>query len=341
MRSLPSAAGLNLAVSSSLFSLLLFLLSPLPVLLTHHQVVHEMDWTPDGVKDYNSTNPLEVEIGDLLHLICPSEGPYMYSNLVVQFHQDQYDQCNCSTSSLVACRPYLRNAFCAPPIRSVVINIKENPADLASVINYHPGNQYYLISYSLGENLANALSTSNIFAGGQCWDGLRLSIKVVSHATTSIATTSTTTASTKLPSPTSRPGDRATYTTSYGEGSSETPEANAGTTAMPVNKSSENITPIQILKYFIGAFVGLLTLVLLLTVLILIMVILRRRGLYRVRQSGSEKGGEGGGKDSRPMKFVESGGTKENIYVTGKECNIQYHQDASLPSTFKNLPSLT
>lgn len=66
--------------------------------------VHEIVWTPDGVKVYNATNPLEVVLGDQLFIQCPLYGNYAYSNVWILQNKEQFDQCDCMVAGL-SCNP--------------------------------------------------------------------------------------------------------------------------------------------------------------------------------------------------------------------------------------------
>lgn len=307
-----TVTGLSLAARSALLITITLLLSPPPTLSF---TVHRMDWTPDGVKNFNSTHPLEVELGDVLQLDCPVEGQFMFSNLVVQFHEDQYEQCNCVTSSMISCENVYRNGYCAPALGYLTVLINENSADLSSVINYHEGNQYYMMSYINNLSLKEAVDSYD-FSGGQCLNGLRMSIRVSSKA---VAATTTTPAAT-----TTTPADETSSPIQVAD-NSETNippmlpiawESSGSATDSNVLEEVDNLTLKEWESWYIIVFAclgGGLTMTLIVALLILVMAILRWKKSSEVGLSTSEEDGK---KDGRLAKFMERKETKDNVYVT-------------------------
>lgn len=146
-------------------------------------------WTPDGVREYNASNPLLVELGDRIVLECPRQGEYAYSNLWIQQHIEQYMNCNCmailgeNCDSMVA-----KNAQCLPQVPNPILTIRRNDAELNSVVNFNPGQLYYLTSYAPQANLSGAYS--DVSMGGQCLEGLRMVIEVMELPTQPATTAS-------------------------------------------------------------------------------------------------------------------------------------------------------
>lgn len=136
-----------------------------------------MEWTPEGVREYNTSNPLVVELGDRILIRCPSEGNYTFSNLWIQNHKRQYDECNCMAVPDENCDFMVaKNGQCILNVVNPVVSIRQNDAELNSVLNFKPGRLYYFTSYAPEQDLAGAYSEASM--GGQCLDGLRMVIEV-------------------------------------------------------------------------------------------------------------------------------------------------------------------
>lgn len=147
-------------------------------------------WTPDGVREYNSSNPLVVQLGDLIMLECPDEGAFSYSNLWILNHEGQFEQCDCSAVDGEDCNEAsAKNSQCIPDVDVMdpILNIRRNDAELNSVFNFNPGKRYYLVSYAPEPSLAGAFSLAT--SGGQCLEGLKMVMDVAAIPTTKPTTT--------------------------------------------------------------------------------------------------------------------------------------------------------
>lgn len=137
-----------------------------------------LEWSPHGVRDYNTSNPLVVELGDRILFHCPPKGNFNYSNLWIQNHEEQFKQCDCLAVPGEACDYMVaKNGQCIPNALDVLtLTIKRYDADLGSVFNFSPGRRYYLASYAPERTLPGAYSEAS--SGGQCLDGLKMVIEI-------------------------------------------------------------------------------------------------------------------------------------------------------------------
>lgn len=152
-----------------------------------------VEWSPEGVREYTSSNPLVVQLGDNILFRCPTEGNFTYSNLWVQAHEQQIEDCDCLAVVGETCDPLVaKNAQCIPNTVDPTLHIIRNDAELNSVLNFRTGERYYLASYAPEQTLAGAYSPATM--GGQCLDGLRMVMEVVDTPTqpTTTATVQTT-----------------------------------------------------------------------------------------------------------------------------------------------------
>jgi hypothetical protein len=150
-------------------------------------------WNPEGVRQYNASNPLEVEIGDRILFECPAAGQdYDFSNLWIQAlrNPEQFTSCSCVTVMEDDCSPNVAiNGQCIPDTPNPVLHIDRNGRKLSSFLNFEDGQVYYLTSYAPEETLAGALSEQSM--GGQCLDGLRMVIYVKAIPTQPVTTAET------------------------------------------------------------------------------------------------------------------------------------------------------
>lgn len=138
---------------------------------------HNITWTPAGVARYNTSNPLLVELGDVIVFKCQRTGAFTYSNMWIHRYKVQYDQCNCLAVLGESCDPLeFRNGYCSPGIPSPKIKINRNDAELKNVFNFNPGVRYYIVSHTSEQTLNG--SVSDVSTGGQCLQGLRLVVDV-------------------------------------------------------------------------------------------------------------------------------------------------------------------
>ena len=165
------------ALSTTLSSPVCLLLLALSATLSL-AVDFRVEWTPEGVRDYGASGPLLVELGDRIILECPKQGAFNYSNLWIQEHLEQYMACNCMAVLGENCDFMVaKNAQCIPGAPNPVLSIRRNDAELNSVVNFNPGQQYFLTSYAPERSLAGAYSEMS--NGGQCLDGLKMVIEVM------------------------------------------------------------------------------------------------------------------------------------------------------------------
>lgn len=156
-----------------------------------------IDWTPEGVRGYNSSHPLVVELADRLLFSCPRTGSFTYSNIWIQTHQQQYDSCDCaaipddSSEGDQSCDPdVLKNGQCVNGLNfRPTLTIRKFDIDLDNVVNFVPGRRYYLASYARDNSLQAAFSDN--LRGGQCLSGLRMVVEVMALPTTPPATETT------------------------------------------------------------------------------------------------------------------------------------------------------
>ena len=145
-------------------------------------VFHYLTWTPQGVSNYSETNPLVVELEDHVILRCDRSGEFTYSNLVLQQHRSQYDQCNCMTSDLISCNSENRVGYCATELgQDIIIRIKGGDQTLSTAKTFSPGQVVYFISYANATNLVD--SQRELFMGGDCTKGLKLVVMVANLRT--------------------------------------------------------------------------------------------------------------------------------------------------------------
>jgi len=143
---------------------------------------HYVTWTPQGVSNYSAANPLVVELEDQIVLKCDRSGKYAYSNLVLQQHRSQYDQCSCMTSDLTSCDSENRVGYCATELgQDIYIKIKGSDQALSSAKTFSQGQIVYFISYANATNLAE--SQRELFMGGDCSKGLKLVVMVADPRT--------------------------------------------------------------------------------------------------------------------------------------------------------------
>lgn len=167
--SLPSSN--NRTFRSALLCVLISILT----FTCHGQMqTHNVLWTPEGVRRYNATHPLLVNLRDILNLQCQRLGNYNYSNAWVHRDIEQYRQCSCAA---VASAPCHRIGSCAPEIGtgSIELRVNNDGADLDTISSYTAGRVYYLVSYSTN-TLQSALGEEK--TGGQCVEGLKLAFAV-------------------------------------------------------------------------------------------------------------------------------------------------------------------
>lgn len=160
-----------------------------------------VEWYPEGVRGYNTSNPLVVELGDKVILRCPREGNYTYSNVWIQNHEKQYNDCDCMAVPEQNCDPVVtKTALCAIGAADPIVRIIQNDAELNSVLNFNTGRLYYLTSYTAERSLAGAFSEMSM--GGQCLDGLKMVMEVLEIPTQPMTadTVETSTVSTQVPS---------------------------------------------------------------------------------------------------------------------------------------------
>ena len=150
---------------------------------------HEIVWTPDGVRMYNATNPLDVVLGDQLFIECPADGNYAFSNVWILQNITQYEQCDCMAEPGLSCDPIVdKNGQCIQNVpSSPKLPIINNDAHLNSVYNFLPGRTYYLVSFVSEQSTSGALSEDS--SGGQCSDGLRMAFSIAMLPTEPITTT--------------------------------------------------------------------------------------------------------------------------------------------------------
>lgn len=155
--------------------------------------LHVVNWNLGGVSAYSLDNPLMVRLNDEVQLVCDgANGQFAYSNVVIQPHQSQYEQCNCMTSDLTSCDEANRYGFCAIELPDVVVRISRQSATLEAVFNFEPGKMAYFVSYA--NNATNAEEAQTQFLmGGDCTKGLKLPVMVEALPTTIPPTTPTTT----------------------------------------------------------------------------------------------------------------------------------------------------
>ena len=128
------------------------------------------------MSQYNISSPLLVSLGDVLAFICPSQGKYVFSNIWVHKHPEQFIKCDCTASPEATCDAMVfRNGVCSNSNMPLLI-INNNNADLASVINFLPGERNYIVSHCSEQSLAGALTDDS--SGGQCLEGLKMVVQV-------------------------------------------------------------------------------------------------------------------------------------------------------------------
>ena len=262
--------------------------------------MHRVDWTPEGVRNYTSEHPLVVELRDIMVLVCDRNGDYAYSNLVVQHSRSQYDECNCMTAAKTSCESSLRIGYCAMELSDdITVVIAHSHRELNSVVNFSPGEQYFFVSYSSSQDLGG--SQSELFAGGDCSNGLKMSIMVAREMTQPPPTTPTSSSnnvaanateniasSSKLGISTGAPDDR-------GKGRTEDnskPKSNPDKLGSQVMQSE--LTPARKLKdWHIGAIVALAGLLLLLVVVfaVVVFVVFKRHSAVVAPSTDSENCG--------------------------------------------------
>lgn len=126
-------------------------------------------------------------------------GEYTYSNLWIQRHEKQYEECNCMAVPDEPCDILsTRNGYCAPDAnsRELVVQVLRIDGNLGSVISFEPG-PFYFASYADVGNLTGALSDNPM--GGQCEHGLRLALLVTGDPIETMTTPETTNQTTQDP----------------------------------------------------------------------------------------------------------------------------------------------
>jgi hypothetical protein len=150
------------------------------------------NWTVDGVKNYTDT-PLEVMFGDVLTFKCD---PDIVSNFVYVESEEQYVSCNSSIPG----GKVLKSGDCLGMFavaNSFSQNIQRVSGAGQTVVEYQAGKSFYFFSSADG----SFGSGEHPFIGGQCLDGLKMIVFVVSEPSTSQSTTLQSTIS-----PTNTPG---------------------------------------------------------------------------------------------------------------------------------------
>lgn len=268
-------------------------------------VDYPVEWTPDGVREYNSSNPLLVELGDRILYQCPSAGPYEYSNIWIQTHEIQFLQCDCTSVPGEECDPGVdRNGQCIRGAPNPTLTIRSSDLELHSVISFKPGQRYYIASYAPNGTLIGALSdTAN---GGQCLQGLRMAIEVMEIPTLPATTTTQSVSTVQSTVPTSTQENTETQSTatdplSYTPGSGSGIGSSTGSSDA-VQSSTGNSTVAQsplrsILDWHIAIIVVLAVLLVALpaafviAALVIARVIFQRRGKLAVNPESEDGDG--------------------------------------------------
>ncbi len=147
----------------------------------------DVTWTPEGVKMYNSSNPLQVKLGDTFRFNCPSSGLYAHSTVWIQKREDQYKECDCLAGNPGGnCDLIYKNGYCSPPVSTVILILNSNDASLSSFLSFNSGEQYYVVSYTSVLSLGGV--ASDISYGGQCLQGLKMSFTIAADPTEPVPT---------------------------------------------------------------------------------------------------------------------------------------------------------
>ncbi|CAI7990764.1 hypothetical protein GBAR_LOCUS543 [Geodia barretti] len=130
-----------------------------------------LTWTVDGVKNYTDT-PLEVMFDDVLKLQCD---PDIISNFVYVESEEQYLNCNASIPG----GKVLKSGDCLAGFDdadSISQNIQRLSGPGQAVVEYQAGKSFYFFSSADG----SIGSIEPPYIGGQCLDGLKMIVFVVS-----------------------------------------------------------------------------------------------------------------------------------------------------------------